>query len=162
MEGKEEKKRMQILRTGTLNKGFTLLELLVVIFILSLVVAVVFPSFYRFGEKRIDIKAKRIASILKYVNESAISRKEIFKLKFDFNKKIITYDTPEGEKNERFPEITGIYLPSRGEVKEGELIIFFPPTGIEENLIVHIKEGKDEILVKMNALSGRVKIEKNV
>lgn len=153
---------MRILRIGTSNKGFTLLELLVVIFILSVIATIVFPSFYTFGEKRIDIKAKRMASILKYVNESAVSRKETFKLKFDFNKKTIIYDTPEGEKNEKFSEIAGVYLPSRGEVKEGELIIFFPPTGIEENLIVHIKEGKDEILVKMNALSGRVKIEKNV
>ena len=46
------------------RRGFTLLELIVAIFTVSLVLAVVFPSFAVFGDNRLKSEAREMASIL--------------------------------------------------------------------------------------------------
>jgi prepilin-type N-terminal cleavage/methylation domain-containing protein len=146
-------------RTGTFSdSGFTLLELIVVLFILSIVMAIVLPSLAGFGEDRLKSEAKEIASVLTYLNDSAASRKETFALKFDLDKNLITWKSPEGEKTKRFDDLTAVTAQSVGTVSHGEAIFFFGPLGIGENLSVHVGRGDKNTTVTLNHLSGRVKI----
>jgi len=139
--------------------GFTLLELMVVIFIVSVVLALALPSFTGVGENKAMSDAKRIASILRYLNDSAQSTKESLSLKVDFRDKVIEYSSPEGEKSERFDSLSGVELQSRGNVTEGELLFFFSPLGAQENIIMHLGDEDSAIEVTLNNLSGRVKIQ---
>jgi len=83
---------MPISRTGISSKrGFTLLEIVVVLFIVSLVMAIVLPSFAGFGESKLKSESKEIASILRYMNDSAVSRKETFLIRFDLDKNMVTW-----------------------------------------------------------------------
>jgi len=151
---------MRISRTGICNKrGVTLLELIVVIFIISLVAAIVFPSFAGFGDGKLKSEAREIASILRYMNDSAASRKETFLIKFNLDENTVYWMGPDGGKTRSFDDITGVTLQSKGKVSEGEITLFFGPFGIQENLSVHIGKGNKKMTVTLNHLSGRVKIK---
>jgi len=146
------------LKNDNFKKGFTLLELIVALFIVSLVLAVVFPSFAVFGENRLKAEAREMASILRYMNDSASSRKETFVIKFDLDKNKVFWKGPEGEKTKGFEDLTGVTTQANGMVNKGELIVFFDPLGIKENLSVHMSREKKNITVTLNHLSGKVKI----
>jgi general secretion pathway protein H len=141
--------------------GFTLLELLAVIFIISLFFAIAVPSFTGIGTDSVKSDAKRIASLLRYLNDNSISTKDVFEMKFRFYDKSVIYQGPEGEKTEKIEELRGVELPSHGMVREGEVVVFFGPAGASEALSVHLGEGKDALTVELNPLSGRVKIVRN-
>ncbi len=141
------------------NKGFTLLELIVALFIVSLVLAVVFPSFAVFGENRLKSEAREMASILRYMNDSASSRKETFVMKFDLDTNKVFWKGPEGEKTKVFEDLTGVTTQANGMVNKGELIVFFDPLGIKENLSIHLSGEKKNITITLNHLSGKVKIK---
>lgn len=140
------------------NRGFTLLELVVVLFIVSLVAAVVLPSFAGFGESELKSEAGEMASILRYMNDSSSSKKETFFIKIDLDKNVVSWKGPDGEKARRFADITGVATQSTGMISKGELIFFFEPLGIRENLSVHMSKGDKNITITLNHLSGRVKI----
>jgi general secretion pathway protein H len=159
MERKAETGKMPISRTGTSSdRGFTLLELIVVLFVISLVAAIVLPSFTGFGEGRLKSESREIASILRYMNDSAVSRKETYSMQFDLDKNMISWKGPDGEKTRRFDDMTGVTTQSLGRISKGELTFFFEPLGIHENLGVHIGRGDKNMTITLNYLSGRVKI----
>lgn len=140
------------------NIGFTLLELIVVIFIVSLVFALSLPSFTEIGESRIKSDAKKLASVMRYLNDSAITTKESLFLKTGLKEKVIHYNGPDGERSERFDTISGLELQTKGMVSEGEVTIFFGPSGALESFRFHLREGTKSTVVALNALSGRVRI----
>jgi general secretion pathway protein H len=147
-------------RAGTCNsRGFTLLELIITLFVLSLVMAIVMPSFAVFGEGKLKSEAREIASILRYLNDSATSRKETFTVKFDLDNNTISWKTPSEEKTKRFDDMTGVTTQSMGRVSKGEVTLFFDPTGIKENLSVSVAKGEKNMTITLNYLSGRVTIK---
>jgi general secretion pathway protein H len=151
---------MRISTAGTYSRhGFTLIELVVVLFIISIITAVLLPSFAGFGESRLKSDAREMASILRYMNDSAITRKETYSLKFDLDKNIVSWKGPDGEKAKEFDDMTGVTSESKGMVSKGELIFFFDPLGARENLDVHMSRDNKNMIVSLNHLSGRVKIE---
>lgn len=175
--------RMQISKTGTCNKnselrnskasnfkssilnprmaGFTLIELIIVVFILSLMVGIVTPSFYFLDENRLKKEAGKTASILRYLNDSAISRKETFHLKIDLKNRTLKWGVPDNEKTEKLETLSEVFSTSTGRLAEGELILFFTPSGLKEHLGISLKEKEKEMTINFNPLSGRVKVTKD-
>lgn len=153
-------KSSSICQLSVSNPGFTLLELVVVIFIVSLMSAVAVPSFTGIFDSKVKSDAKRIASIVRYLNDSAIATKDTFNLKVDLNNKLLSYKGPDEEKTERFESISGIELQSKGFISTGEVIVFFGTTGASENFNILLKNDKSSVTVSLNSLSGRIKIIK--
>jgi general secretion pathway protein H len=142
----------------SVTAGFTLIELIVVLFIISLTAAIVFPSFYSLGERRIASDANKIASLLRYLNDTAIYTKETYSLKFNLRDDAISWKGPEGEKQEDIKSLSSLYLPSKGQIKEGEVTIFFGPLGAAENIEVRLKDKTKDMTVSFSPISGRAKI----
>jgi len=145
----------------TSRKGFTLLELIVVIFILSLVLAVSLPSLTGIGESKMKSDAKRLGSIVRYLNDSALSTKNTLHMKITFADRVINYNGPDGDKSEKFDFLSGIELLSRGMVSEGEVVVFFSPLGASESFTMHLRDDKSDMSIAFNSMSGRVKIIQN-
>jgi general secretion pathway protein H len=139
-------------------QGFTLLELVAVIFIISLFTAIVLPSFYGFGDNKLKSEARKMASLLRYLNDSSISSKKTLSLKFDLQDGSILWQGPDGEKTEHLKSLTSVELQSKGEITEGEVTVFFGPLGTTENIAVHLKNEKEGMTVTLNSISGRAKI----
>jgi prepilin-type N-terminal cleavage/methylation domain-containing protein len=151
---------MRISRTGISSSyGFSLLELIVAIFIVSLVMAVVLPSFSGFGEKKLKSESREMASILRYIYDSASARKETFFMKFNLDTNQVSWKGPEGEKTRIFDDLTGVATQSSGLLSKGELIFFFEPLGTRENLTVHMSKGEKSMTITLHHLSGKVKIK---
>ena len=155
-----EKERTPTSRTGKC-KGLAFLELIAVIFIISLVVALVFPIFDGPGglsERGTVSEAKRAASILRYLNDLAISTKEPLNMTFDLSNNTIAWKSSEGAKSEIFKGLSAVRLPSKGTVKDGQVILFFTPLGAGEDVSLFLRGSKKELMVSLNHLTGRVKI----
>jgi general secretion pathway protein H len=155
---KEEKAKTQISKTGICNNGFTLLELIVVIFIVSLMLAFSFPHFDGMGDGKMKSEARNVASILRYMNDSALATKETCTIKVNFGERTLTYKGGGEERIENLMNLSGLHLQSRGTVSDGEVIIFFGPTGALESFTVYLKGEKSKTAISFNCLSGRVKV----
>jgi general secretion pathway protein H len=153
-----EKAMMRTSTTGICNNAFTLVELIVVVFIISLVLAISFPSFTLRQDGKLKSNAGHIASILRYLNDSAIYTKETHDMSINFKNRFVRYKGPDGEKTERVENLSGITLQSRGKVTDGEVTIYFGPAGTGESFTIHLTGADSSLEIVFNALSGRVKV----
>jgi general secretion pathway protein H len=142
--------------------GFTLLELIVALSIVAIMLALVIPSFSGLGERRVIAESRRIASILKYVNDSAVVTREHCSITFDIATRTLTYLAVDGERTETFETFSALELPSRGRLTEGEFTVIFGQLGADEPVKVYLAEGEKKASVTLNNLSGRVKIEEEM
>lgn len=140
------------------SSGYTLLELVAVVFIISLLTAIAIPSFFSSGDSGLKSDARKMASLLRYLNDSSIYTKKTFSLAFDLQEDSISWHGPDGDKTEKIKSLSSVALQSKGEVKEGQVTVFFGPLGINENISVHLKGDKKGMTVTLNAISGRAKI----
>ncbi len=143
---------------GISSEGFTLLEMIVVIFILCLVLAVSFPSLTPQKDGKMKHDAGRIASILRYLYDDSVSAKETHDLRVNFREHTLRYRGPEGERAERIDNLTGMTLQSRGTIVYGEVTVSFDPTGAGETFAIHLTGVASSLDVVFNGLSGRVKV----
>ncbi|HET6514642.1 MAG TPA: prepilin-type N-terminal cleavage/methylation domain-containing protein [Thermodesulfovibrionales bacterium] len=142
-------------------QGFTLLELIIAIFIVSIVLALSLPSFTELDEGRMKSDARRLASVMRYLNDSAIATKDRFFLKVLFSDKLIEYNGPDGEKRERFSSLSDVETQSKGKISEGEVTVFFGPSGASESLQFDLRDDGKNVSVAFNAMSGRVRVVTN-
>jgi len=144
-------------------RGFTLLELLVVLFIITTVAFIAFPNFW--GEIAKDDKVT-LASTLKNLREEAITTKKEILFTVDFRERQFRIkgakDMPKDESriiDMKEDETWEIFIPSRGTIKEGEVTVAFTPSVQEELIALYLtKNGKDTTIM-LNNLSGEVEIE---
>jgi len=143
----------------TVARGFTLLELILCIFVLSLFLTLALPSFTGVGQRKAEADAKMAASVLRLLYDSALSRKETFTLTVDLNRKALSYQRPEGDRSETFTSLRSVTVPSRGQLSEGEITITFTGLGIPENLRLTFDNGsRPDIVVMLSHLSGKVSL----
>lgn len=137
--------------------AFTLLELMVVLFVVSLVLAIAIPSF-SVSSGKLKSEARKVSSMLRYMNETAAAKKETLSLKFDFKNGLIAWNDG-AERKEKLESLVAVDLQSTGKVNEGELTVFFSPLGLREYMSVYLRRGEEEITVSFNPISGRTKIK---
>jgi len=140
------------------QRGFTLLELIVVIFVIALLAGIVFPSFRSLSERQLSADARRTASLLQYLSDSAMASKETYSVDFDLQKSSISWKGPEGAKTESLKTLAGVDLQSKGMTRQGLVTVFFGPAGIMEYIEVLLKDDENEMKVAFNPISGRAKI----
>lgn len=99
-----------------------------------------------------------MASLLRYLNDSAIYTKRAYSLKFDLQEGTIAWEGPDGQKTEGLKSISGLSLQSKGRVKEGQAVVLFGPMGLQENIEIYLRDGDNGITVIFNPASGRAKI----
>jgi Tfp pilus assembly protein FimT len=130
----------------------------VVIFIVSIMLMVSFPYFNMSEGGRLKSEAAILASLFRYLNDSAVHSKETYPVKIDLHGKTLSYEGPDGRKAQRIDDLAGVTLQSKGTVSEGEVIIFFTPSGGSESFAIHLRGEDSVISVDVNSLSGRVGI----
>ena len=145
-------------RFETGYSGFTLIELMVVVFIISVMLMVSFPYIGFRESGKLKSEAAVLASVLRYLNDSAVTMKETYAVKFDLGQKTIRYKGPEGEKTEKINELSSVLLQTRGIISEGEVIVFYTPLGASESFMINLKSDDYTISVSSNSLSGRITI----
>ena len=153
------------------SKAFTLLELLVVLFIVVLVGSLVIPrlgAYLSYGDTNKAIR--QIRGMVRYLAGIAASTRATYRLHYDLNTGRCWVGRPneEGEFIEEKEALTRpLHLPSgvrfkdistpRGEHREGVAYTDFFPTGWVEETLIHL-EGGSAVTLKFLSLTGEVKV----
>jgi prepilin-type N-terminal cleavage/methylation domain-containing protein len=153
-------------------RGLTLLELLVVITIFGIILAVALPRIFSIESAYLGADARRIAGLIRYMNEAAATRRAYYRVSFNLNKEQIRVETSlDGieyrEESESFlsalrlknrVEIEDVVLPGLGVIKKGEVSVIFSPLGSAEPFNIHLKSNNNFLTLAFNHYNGRVKI----
>lgn len=119
--------------------------------------AVVLPSF-ALKENKLKAEAQKVASVIRYVNDTAVTRKKDIPLKFEFKENTMRWPEDGKDRAVRLASLEAVELPSRGLVEEGELTLIFSPLVAGETLSVHLALGEEKMIVSFNPISRRAKI----
>ncbi len=158
-------------------KGFSLIELMVVLILISLSVALVAPSLSRFL-RTAELKgaAQRVSAILRYCRSEAANRGQTYQALFDSNLREIrvqstaskgeddetgevksptkTYSLPEGIR------MKGMDIPSSQDTSGHPQIEFYPNGGSNGGAILLDTQDRTGYKIKVDFLTGMVKVEK--
>ena len=161
------------------SKGFSLIELIIVLIIISLSISLVTPSLSRFS-KTIELKAtaKKVSGILRYCRSEAVNKGLVYQVVFNSELREVKVQSMErmgeekgkDEKNEKkipkkiysFPEgihIREIEVASSQYPSDLPTIEFYPNGGSNGGLIVFDRQDHKGYRIKVHFLTGMVKIE---
>lgn len=135
------------------SRGFTLVELCVVLFLIGLFSALLVPRLDRFGQGELDAAARKLRGTVKFVfNEAALTGRE-HRLACDLERG--TYRAmvlqPDGQLIElpgvgrqgRLPDgirFQDLSLRGRGTFSTGEVTLRIHPTGWLDETVIHLKD----------------------
>ncbi len=148
------------------KKGFTLIELILVIFIIGIATAIVGVTIYKsMDEVRLKTFAKEISSSLRYARSQAVAEKQVYS--FVSNKNgygvytIISVNDPE--RQERVSSVLsktvsdGIMVEYEGS---GVFRIDFFPQGDSTGGKITLKNQKgSEMLITVDPITGKTRVE---
>ncbi len=144
-------------------RGFTLLELLVVLFIITTLAFLSFPSVW--GELVKDDNVTLASTLRNLRKEAVATKKEIF-FTVDFKERQFRVSGTSGEAKDKpriidmnENEIWEVFIPSKGTIKEGQVIVAFSPSVQEELIALYLSKNGKETSIILNNLSGEVEIE---
>ncbi|MFC1707759.1 prepilin-type N-terminal cleavage/methylation domain-containing protein [Planctomycetota bacterium] len=156
------------------EKGFTLVELIVVIVIIATIMAFVIPAIDRITPKHsLRAAARDIAGTIDLVRGTAAGKGRVMAVYYDLDAGTYTIygPPPEGELGERpwglapvgtrrklprFVHFVGIQPEGLRYQTSGELKVRFDPLAIEGSHIIHLENTKEQTYsVKYNAFLGQ-------
>jgi len=170
------------------NRGFTFIEVMVVLILISLSVLLVTPSFSRFS-KTVELKGatKKISAILRYCRSEAVNRGKVYQVVFDPDLRQVRVQSieekeeeKEGSKDETTdavkdgakdePKQKTYTLPKGVDIKEVKandpefpsdyaVIEFYPNGGSNGGMIRLDGQDRKGYRIKVHFLTGIVEIE---
>jgi len=166
--------RVTILFTGKKkrNKGFTLIELSVVLFIIVLITGIVIPNFSFFKRERLSAIARNLGGFLKGIRTEAMFSNYPVRAVFNFSDKKIKAEICKpvsegicewgqlGKMEFKIPKSVSIEDISvyGDKVVSGELYLPFSHSGATPPVDIHLKMGEEKITVSLNPATGEVRI----
>jgi general secretion pathway protein H len=157
------------------HHGFTLIELVVVVAILSLVALLVIPLLPSTDAANLRSSARRLSAVIRYLGERSVTTKIPYRMLLDLTDNTITVkQITNGE--ETAPDdpffarklladgvtVEDVEIPRLGKLGVGEITVDFGGRGLEEFIIIHLKGGKENRFTvmafpgggKVNVLEG--------
>lgn len=161
------------------GRGFSFIEIIVVLVLLSLAVALVAPSFSRFS-RSVELKAaaKKVSAILRYYRSEAVNQGKVYQIFFDPDLRVVKVQLMESTEEKAEDEQKGtkaplmIYsLPDGIDMKEVKVdspqypsdlptIEFYPNGGSNGGMILLDRQDLKGYKIKIHFLTGSVAIEK--
>jgi general secretion pathway protein H len=145
------------------SRGFSLIELIVVLIILSLSISLVFPSLSRFS-KAIELKGtvKKVSAILRHCRSEAVNKGKVYQVLIDSDLRQARVQSLEemGEDEKREEKIQKkIYqIPDGIQINEA-LIEFYPNGGSNGGSILFSSQNRKGYKIEVHFLTGMVKVE---
>lgn len=154
------------------SAGFTLVEIVVVMLLISLFMVFSLPLYSNIGTSNLETSARRLSSTIKYLfNESAISGLE-YRLIYDLDEG--TYraqildangqlvNAPDQGKQAKLKgtvRFKDLSVPGRGKTSAGQVTTLIHPSGWVEETIIHLDDGDNIMLtLRVMPLTGMTEI----
>ncbi|HLW71224.1 MAG TPA: prepilin-type N-terminal cleavage/methylation domain-containing protein [Candidatus Binataceae bacterium] len=157
-------------------RGFTLLELAVVLFIMGLVMMIAMPYFGGLRNSELKSEARRLASRSNYLYEEAGAQKVLLRLTFDLdhNGYFVTRLDPFAVQPQFGPErgpagvpvrlpaniyLRDVWVEGAGAFRRGAISSQFYPSGIADGVVIHLSDSNGDVMtLSINPFSGRTAI----
>lgn len=167
---------MRILKAGAYHaeRGFTLVELGMVILVLGIVMATVMPRFSgTFERQQLRSTVNVVHGTVRYVHAHAALTKRIYRVLFNLdNPQVMSVCYLSGDtciletgrelRDYAFPpnvRILDVVSPQGVKIREGLAATHFHPTGLAEPSVIHlITDSNQKITLIIEPLAGRVKV----
>jgi general secretion pathway protein H len=154
------------------QKGFTLIEMMVVIVIIAMAAALVIPRLPAPEGTRLKNSARNLSSGIRFLNDQAIITKTVYRLKLNLSDSSTTIVKLSAIGDELPPDdqfmgrrlveegiaIEDVTLPQLGKVSEGEVIIPFGPGGNPDCITIHLKGGEQRFTIIAYPGGGKVTV----
>jgi general secretion pathway protein H len=155
------------------QSGFTLIELILVLFIVGLLLATVFPKLSGLGRGDLNLTSRHLIRTVQLIMDRSTSTKRLYRLHYDLDhhQYWATVLQGNGEFVPVDPSVlTRVTLPRlvqfedvttlrQGKVTQGEAYTQFYPTGMVEKTLLHLTLGdKETVTLMVQPLTGRVKV----
>lgn len=159
----------------TNDHGYTLIEMMVVLFLISLIAAVIAPKLNLKQQMGLKAVSRRMATESRALYWESVSRQKVIRLYYDLDKKRISafQIEPNGEKKSvqihgarpwslpkhfRFDRIITLH---QGKVDSGKTFTQFFPTGSVEPTTIHLSDSADRSMTLVfSTLNGNVHLYK--
>ena len=157
-------------------KGFTLLELSLVLFIVGLLVTVVLPRFGAVGSARLESSARRLATLVRYLNGEAAFNGRTYRISYDLGEQSYTAqvlvpsrgtaefvtDPSPMARPVRLPvgiTFADVRIASVGRVQSGQVFTHFYPHGYVDPTVVHLRDQQERVMtVVIPPLTGEAQV----
>jgi general secretion pathway protein H len=157
-------------------RGFTLLEIAVVLFIMGLIMSIAIPYFGSITNARLKAEARMLAGRMTYLYEAAADKKLVLRLTFDldhndyFVSKLDPYQPMAVFTPEQDPLMGRVTLPNEvrirdvtiggtGSFSSGKPSCLFYPSGWADAAVVHMINRNGAIFtLVVDPLTGQVSI----
>ena len=155
------------------SKGFTLIELAIVVAILGVMIALVAPRLGEIGEANLKRSARHLTGMIRFLHEESQAKKVVYRLRFDIQDGRYWAEalTPVSGKAGEFRKTISV-LAGEGslsgqttfrDIKAGshpdEPYILFTPDGWVENAIIHLRDGEDrDFSLRVKPLTGNTEL----
>jgi general secretion pathway protein H len=166
----------RLVRKSCYDRGFTLIEMIVVIVILSGIALLVYPRLPSVGDGDLRVSARSIAATIRYVEDLAITSRSYYRMRFNLDDatlviKQIGFDGSEQTAEDLFLSrkilaedirIADVTTSRLGKIATGEVNLDFGPQGLRELVSIHLLSPKGQYYtVQAYPRSGRVKVFDN-
>jgi prepilin-type N-terminal cleavage/methylation domain-containing protein len=160
-------------------RGFTLLELSIVLLILAIAAGFVIPRLRNTNSTALTSAAARLATTARYLYEEAALRRRPMRLNLDLDKHAywvtVLKDNPDDPSEVEFVvddsplsrptalpgsvAFADVILPALGMVREGLVFAQFFPEGYADPLVVHLTNSRHEFAtLAIEPLTGRTRV----
>ena len=155
------------------QQGFTFIELVVVLAILAMVTALVWPRLPDTRGASLKSSARTLAATMRYLGEQVAVQRQPYRLRFspgsgEISVTVITPGASETAPNDPFLNrrilaegvtIADIQTPRLGTVGSGEVRIDIGPAGIPELTSIHLREAAGrQMTVTAYPFGGRITV----
>lgn len=157
----------------TARRGFTLIEIMVVVAIIGVLAGILVPRLPDVTASRLKSTARRLAGTITYLYERSAATQLVYRLTLDMesNEFYVSLLNKENQfeetkldfaKRTRLPDnvrVESADIPAQGVVSAGQAQIHFFPGGFTEQAYVYLKDvSGNELTLEVHPLTGRVRI----
>jgi prepilin-type N-terminal cleavage/methylation domain-containing protein len=140
------------------SKGFTLIELTIVIVVLGVMLSLIIPRLGELGEANLKRSARHLTGMIRFLRDEAQARKTVYRLRFDIPEgrywaEVMTLTTDQAVEFKRLQSEMGsdgrlagqtTFRDVRVASHPEDRYIQFTPDGWVENADIHLRDGADK------------------
>lgn len=141
-----------------IQRGFTLLEVILVVFLITIVTAAVLPSFSNLFSRDISADSRTVASIIRLLIDDSGSTGTALPMVIDLDEKRIHYVKEGTEAIKDVDSLYAVETASDGLKENGKVKLEFLPSGFSEYMKVRLFDGDRDMDVIYNPYTGRVTV----